>query len=169
VLTLAALAASTTLNCWVAAGQFHNVPPTLLSAIAEVESAHRPEAIAHARNGTYSVGLMQINSGWFELLGRYGISEEMLFEPCVNIHVGAWILAQEIRRYGPTWEAIGAYYAGAYDKRSMHWKLPHYRRYALRVLAAWKAQGTIDPAELPMPRERTSKTHVVSAARPPRP
>ena len=52
---------------------------------------------------------MQINSSWLPTLRRFGIVEKDLYEPCVSIDVGAWILAHNIRSYGNTWAAVGAY------------------------------------------------------------
>jgi soluble lytic murein transglycosylase-like protein len=133
--------ASTVANCWLAAATAFepNVPPALLYAIAKVETAFDPRAIEFPRNGTRSVGVMQINSIWFDELAAAGISEKELYDPCVNIHAGAWILSQEVKRYGYTWEAIGAYNAGPYDAKSRPWKLKHYRAYATKVLRAWRA------------------------------
>jgi soluble lytic murein transglycosylase-like protein len=54
---------------------------------------------------------MQINSSWLKTLGRYGVTGESLFKPCVNADVGAWILADNFRRMGVTWDAVGAYNA----------------------------------------------------------
>ena len=81
---------------------------------------------------------MQINSTWFDRLSEFGISESALREPCINIRAGAWILAQQVRRYGHSWEAIGAYYAGPFDATGQRWRLEHYSGYANRVLRAWK-------------------------------
>jgi soluble lytic murein transglycosylase-like protein len=60
-------------------------------------------------NGSYDVGLMQINSSWLPMLKRFGITEKDLYEPCISIEVGAWILAHNIRSHGYTWAAVGAY------------------------------------------------------------
>lgn len=139
------IVAQLTANCWLAAATAFDVPPGLLYAIAEVESAFNPDALARARNGTHSVGVMQINSSWFVRLRELDISEQSLREPCTNIQVGAWILAQSVRRYGYSWEAIGAYYAGPFDSPRQNWRLKHYHGYANKVLNAW--QRLLDRSE----------------------
>ena len=135
---LAALAVGAALNCWVLAEQRFKVPAYLLYAVASVESSYDPTALAYAHDGTYSVGLMQINSRWFPALARVGIAEKQLYQPCTNVQVGAWILAQEVTRYGCTWQAIGSYYAGPFDERSRDRKQSAYRKYADKVLQRWR-------------------------------
>ena len=135
---MSALAQALTLNCWLVAAQTTGLPPSLLYAVSEVESSRRPHAVAKAPNGTYSVGMMQINSSWFPRLLTVGIRPADLLRPCTNIQVGSWILAGEVNRYGYTWEAIGAYYAGPYDARSERWKHRQYREYAQKVFQAWR-------------------------------
>jgi soluble lytic murein transglycosylase-like protein len=96
--------------CWEQAAQKYNVSAQLLYAIAKTESALQARAINRANgDGSYDVGLMQINSSWLPKLARLGIHEKDLYEPCVSIEVGAWILADNIRTHGMTWAAIGAY------------------------------------------------------------
>ena len=99
-------------NCWNAAGERYQINPFLLYAIAEKESSFDPIAV-NARNVMdEDVGLMQINSFWYSYLRNHGISRNDLFHPCTSIHAGAWVLAQSIRVFGNTWEAVGAYNVG---------------------------------------------------------
>ncbi|MGE0289746.1 MAG: lytic transglycosylase domain-containing protein [Bradyrhizobium sp.] len=97
--------------CWEDAAQRYQVSSALLYAIARTESGLNPQAIGRNSNGSRDIGLMQINSAWLPTLASHGIGERDLFEPCVNIHVGAWILAGNVSRLGYTWEAVGAYNA----------------------------------------------------------
>lgn len=97
--------------CWDDAAKRYQLSSALLYAIARTESGLNPQAIGRNRNGSRDIGLMQINSTWLLKLATHGIHERDLFEPCTNIHVGAWILADNISRLGYTWEAVGAYNA----------------------------------------------------------
>lgn len=125
-------AAEKSQNCWVAAGTKFGIAPELLYAIAKVESGLNPKAREILDVGE-SIGIMQINSWWFPKLQGAGISREHLWDACTNIRVGAWILSQEIRRYGNTWTAVGAYNSGALTEKTKKWKIEEYKKYARRV------------------------------------
>ena len=99
--------------CWHEAAARYQLNSNLLQAIARTESAMNPGAVGHNRNGSRDIGLMQINSAWLPTLAAHGITERDLFEPCTNIHVGAWVLAGNVSRLGYTWEAVGAYNAAS--------------------------------------------------------
>ncbi len=108
---------------WESVAQKHYVNPHLLFAIARTESGLRPNVIsAKNSNGSYDIGLMQINSSWLPTLRRYGISESSLLDSCVNLDVGAWILSDNMRRHGNTWKAVGAYNAKTESKQVVYAK-----------------------------------------------
>lgn len=119
-------------RCLRKAAANYGLPYEIVYAVARVESSFNPLAVNRSNaNGTRDIGLMQINSAWLPTLERYGISERTLYEPCVNANVGAWILAQNVQRYGYTVNAIGSYNAGPNGKPAL--KL----RYAAKVIEAY--------------------------------
>jgi soluble lytic murein transglycosylase-like protein len=105
------LTCNTAQACWEQAAATYGVNPYLLFAIARTESGLNPAAINRNKDGSYDIGLMQINSKWLPTLRRHGIDEQRLFDACTSVHVGAWVLVQNMRRLGNTWEAVGAYNA----------------------------------------------------------
>lgn len=126
-----ALAGNEGWQCWADASKRYNVPVDLLYAVARVETGNKYSVVSGKnRNGTYDIGLMQINSSHLRRLSKYGITERDLVEkPCLNLHVGAWIMAESIARHGYNWVAIGAYNAGSMEKR---------RIYARKVIAMYE-------------------------------
>ena len=67
-------------------------------------------------DGNQALGLMQINTIHLPALAKFGIRREDLFDACINQKVGAWILADCMRRFGQIWRAVGCYYAGPGSK-----------------------------------------------------
>ncbi|RJF96853.1 invasion protein [Noviherbaspirillum cavernae] len=121
--------------CWESAAARYGVNPYMLYAIAKTESSLNPAAINRNKNGSYDIGLMQINSSWFATLRKHGIDEQQLYDPCTSIHVGAWILAQNMRRMGNSWDAVGAYNSSKPDIR-LKYALKVYRNIPPAVLTA---------------------------------
>lgn len=111
-------------QCWADAAERYNLPVDLLYAISRVETGNRSNLVSGSnRNGSYDIGLMQINSRHLPRLAKYGITaSDLLHNPCLNLHIGAWILAEFVARYGYTWQAIGAYNAGDPVKRAVYAK-----------------------------------------------
>lgn len=109
----------------------YNIHPNILWAIAKVESNFNPYAINRNANGSYDIGIMQINSSWIPVLKRYGLSDvKQLWDPCYNIHIGAWVLSQCIEKHGYTWQAVGCYNAVSPAKKI---------RYMSKVWQVYKA------------------------------
>jgi soluble lytic murein transglycosylase-like protein len=107
-------------HCFEQAGARYGVAPALLEAISTVESGGNSQARNLNRDGSEDLGHMQINSRWLGILASYGIDRQKLLDPCLNTHVGAWILAQNIRQHGYSWEAVGAYNARSPAKRNAY-------------------------------------------------
>lgn len=107
-------------TCFEQAAERYKVPVQLLKAISTVESGGRAAAYNSNTNGSYDIGHMQINSSWLPVLAKYNIDAKTLWEPCINTNIGAWVLAQNIARYGLTWEAVGAYNAKSKNKRLIY-------------------------------------------------
>ena len=107
-------------HCFEQAGARYGIAPVLLEAISTVESGGNPQARNLNRDGSEDLGHMQINSRWLGILASYGIDRQKLLDPCLNTHVGAWILAQNIRQHGYGWEAVGAYNARSPAKRNAY-------------------------------------------------
>ena len=70
---------------WEGVAQKYSVNHFLLYSIAKTESNLNPVAIGRNSNGSYDIGLMQINSSWLPKLRQYGITEEHLLDPCVSL------------------------------------------------------------------------------------
>lgn len=102
----------------------YGLDPVLLYSIALVESQANPSAIATNKNKSIDHGAMQINSVHLPALARFGIHRGDLFNPCVNVDVGAWILRQCFDRWGVTWDGVGCYNSS---------NQPHRRIYAEKV------------------------------------
>lgn len=93
-------------NYYVEAGEYVGIEPWLLWAVADTESGHNPQAINRNTNGTYDIGVMQINSIHFK---RFGLVPEDLYDPRINILVGAIILKECFSKHGNNWMAINCY------------------------------------------------------------
>lgn len=118
-------------ECFWHAARTYGIGVELLWAIARVESNLNPAATGYNKNGTRDLGVMQINSSHLPRLSSQAITaQRLLSESCLNVHVGAWILRENLDRYGHTWEAVGAYNASEHRRdlrlnyaRKVHRKL----------------------------------------------
>ena len=106
--------------CFEQAAKRYRVPAQILKSISRIESGGNPAAFHRNSNGSRDIGHMQINSAWLPTLAKYGITQDHLTNPCVNTHVGAWVLANNFRRLGYGWNAVGAYNAKSPDKAATY-------------------------------------------------
>ncbi len=107
-------------QCLLETAAYYQISPELIDAIIKTESNHDPLAININTSGSEDVGLMQINiATWMQQIRKLGYDRNSLLDPCTNILVGTWILAQEVQRFGYTWSAVGAYNAGPATNREL--------------------------------------------------
>lgn len=98
------------LACINEAAMTYQVPATMIVSVIKMENGKNGE-ISKNPNGTYDLGVMQINSSWLPKLNKKGITEEAVkSDPCVNVQVGTWILAQGIAN-GEGWKGVGNYHS----------------------------------------------------------
>lgn len=122
-------------DCFDMAGRDYKIDPDLLRAISWKESHNRVNVIGINPVMGYGSGLMQVNSQHFDELARYGIKPEHLTtDPCMNIYTGAYYLAIAFKKWGVSWEAVGAYNAGfrrneRQDQRRLAYASDIYRIY----------------------------------------
>lgn len=129
--------------CFNAAGEKYKIDPLLLKAIAVQESGLNPNAIHHNRNRSGKVistdyGLTQINSAHLPSLIKAGIirsQDDLLSNPCLNVQIGAWILARHIKQCGVNWLCLGTYNAGFRDGND-----EQRMKYARRIYAIYTAR-----------------------------
>lgn len=147
--------------CWGDVAQRFGLPVALLHAVAKVESNLDPRAINRShepRTGTYDIGLMQINSFHLRSLQPYGINEAALLDPCTNLQIGAWLLADAIARHGMTWNAVGAYNASC-----IHLKGEACVR--ARATYAWKVYRQLQAVDRP-PKPSEPSAYPAMSTRP---
>lgn len=137
-------------RCFEHHGRRYGLDAELLRGVARVESGMRPEARNNThidRTGTRDIGLMQINTSLLPKLAGFGIREQDLMDPCTNIEVGAWVLADAIRRHGDTWQAVGAYNAACTQLKGKACTEAR-SRYAWAVYKRMGATPSTQPATL---------------------
>jgi len=117
-------------TCVAEASQRYEIPHALLYSVIKVEGG-KAGTISKNRNGTADLGWAQINTVWLPTLKKYGISkQDLLYDPCVNIGISAWILRKNYARYYNWVDAISAYNSG--------YKLKYGRKYARKVIVMWR-------------------------------
>ena len=116
-------------RCVLQAAHAFRVSPWALVGILHVEGGRPGQILYHNTNGSADIGPMQINSLWLPRLAKAGITTRQLADDgCINVAVGAAILATYVRASGGNiGVAIGWYHSHTQ---------PLATRYRLRVARA---------------------------------
>ena len=100
--------------CITHAAQQYHLPELLYRSILLTEGG-KPGQISQNKNGSYDMGPAQVNSIHLPELARMGISrDQVINDGCLNIHVGAWVLAGTLGGHTPDnaaefWRRVGNY------------------------------------------------------------
>lgn len=90
--------------------KIHRIPSQLLWAIAKTESNFNPSAINKANdNGTYDIGLMQVNSIHEENLKKLGLTLNDLYDPEINVRYASAYLAKCFKKWGFNYKGLNCY------------------------------------------------------------
>ena len=102
-----------TVQCVISASQRYELPMEGLLSVMLTEGG-RPGLAKKNANGSFDLGVMQINTVWLKpnspLFG-YLSMDALKHDVCLNIHVAAWIMAWYKKTSGDWWTAIGRYHA----------------------------------------------------------
>ena len=99
------------IECINHAATTYHVPAALIVSVLKTEGGKNGVASKN-KDGSYDYGAMQINSCWLDNVSKYGITQKDLqYNPCVNVAVGAWILAQSIADGKDIWHGVGVYHS----------------------------------------------------------
>ncbi|MFT8828155.1 transglycosylase SLT domain-containing protein [Acetobacter syzygii] len=96
-----------------AASQYRISEPLFLGILA-TENGHVGQIVRNP-NGSFDMGPAQINSTHLPELSTMGITRDRIInDGCLNIHIGAWILARELGNETPLhprefWQRVGNY------------------------------------------------------------
>lgn len=106
-------------QCISKSSQVFDIQPIMLKTIIAVEGG-RVGTASRNTNGSYDMGVMQVNTIHLNSISReLGYSwKDLVFNPCKNIHAGAWILSKRIKEEpSRPWLAVGNYHSKTPGKR----------------------------------------------------
>lgn len=99
------------IECINQAATVYQVPAAMIISILKTEGGRNGDASKN-KDGSIDYGPMQINSRHLEKLTKYGITKrDLQYNPCVNVAVGAWILAKSIADGKDIWHGVGIYHS----------------------------------------------------------
>ena len=127
-------------TCILLAAQTYSVPPAVLLGIMEVEGG-RPGIQVLNKNGSYDLGVMQINTIHLENLSTlWNVPKSTAYrwirdDACTNIGVAAWLLRGHVNRTKSLPLAIAHY----------HSRTPKYGyKYQRKVVTAMRRAGLVE-------------------------
>lgn len=100
-----------TTECVLETAKRFELPTTLLWSVLAVEGGKEGQYTKN-KNGSIDLGPMQINSIWLPQFSAYATPSEILYNGCINVQIGAWILRSHINLAGGDfWKGVGNYHS----------------------------------------------------------
>lgn len=123
-------------QCVADASVRYEVPELLLHAILRKEDGRMGRAVKN-KNGTFDMGLAQINTTWITHFSRYGIKlEHLLYDTCTNLQAAAYILKDNANKFHGDWfKAVVAYNIGPSNWTPARYAIGY--RYATSTVTYW--------------------------------
>jgi len=123
-------------ECAAAAARYYDVPELLLHAILQKENGRVGE-MTRNKNGSWDIGIAQINSGWLPRFAPYGVGAQALRDnSCTNIYAEAWVLRYNANLVANDWfKATMAYNIGVKTRAPERLRAGY--RYAVEVVNRW--------------------------------
>jgi soluble lytic murein transglycosylase-like protein len=91
------------------ASRKYSISPKILWAIMKVESEYK-KTIHINTNGSFDIGVMQINSLWIKSLANKGFKVDLLNDSN-NINIAGYILKENMNKCYSLWQAVGLYHS----------------------------------------------------------
>jgi hypothetical protein len=108
--------------CLQEAAVMHEVPAPILAAIRILEAGLPGQKVRNT-NGTFDVGVMQINDGvWAPELRKLGVDINLVqHDACVGIHAGAYVLRKALDSApNNLWRGVGRYHSWTPARRDWY-------------------------------------------------
>lgn len=123
------------IECINQAATAYHVPATMIIAILKTEGGRNGEASKN-KDGSYDYGSMQINSCWLEKIAHHGYTKhDIQYDPCKNVAVGAWILAQSMASGKNVWNGVGNYHSRTkHLNERYHLKVEKYHQWLDQII-----------------------------------
>lgn len=110
----------TRMQCVEAASRRYGVHPHLIQAVIKTEGGTTGK-ISRNTNGSYDMGVMQINSIHLPELARMGITrEKVIGDECTNIFVGTFKLREAIDGGADFWHGVSRYHSRTPSKGQVY-------------------------------------------------
>ncbi|OGT30771.1 MAG: conjugal transfer protein TrbN [Gammaproteobacteria bacterium RIFCSPHIGHO2_12_FULL_35_23] len=124
------------IECIMQAARQYYLPVALVISVLKAENGAVGEANVN-KNGTIDYGPMQINSVWLKQIEPYGYTvQDLQYNPCVNVQVGAWILAQQVANGSSLWQGVGDYHSHSYYQNQLYSsRVSQYYYYLMKALS----------------------------------